>query len=285
MGVVDASELTGEELYSEENFIVFLNGRLLGAHRNPRKFERELKCLRRARKFGRYVSIHLHEAHRCIYISSDAGRVCRPLLIVENGICELEQKHIDRIKDPNDEMEFWDLVDLGIVEFIDVNEENNCYICIDERGATTKHTHMEIDPMSILGTVAGLIPFPHHNQSPRNTYQCAMGKQAIGTIGYNQYNRVDTLLYLMLYPMKPLVTTRVLDLVNFDKLPAGQNAIIAVMSYSGYDIEDAVVLNKASVDRGYGRCMVMKKFGTTVRRYANNTRDRIRGTAEGEGAS
>ena len=107
---------------------------------------------------------------------------------------------------------------------------------------------MEIDPMSILGTVAGLIPFPHHNQSPRNTYQCAMGKQAIGTIGYNQYNRVDTLLYLMLYPMKPLVTTRVLDLVNFDKLPAGQNAIIAVMSYSGYDIEDAVVLNKASVD-------------------------------------
>ena len=284
LGVVDASELTGEELYSEENFIVFLNGRLLGAHRNPRKFERELKCLRRARKFGRYVSIHLHEEHRCIYISSDAGRVCRPLLIVENGICELEQKHIDRIKDPNDEMEFWDLVDLGIVEFIDVNEENNCYICIDERGATMKHTHMEIDPMSILGTVAGLIPFPHHNQSPRNTYQCAMGKQAIGTIGYNQYNRVDTLLYLMLYPMKPLVTTRVLDLVNFDKLPAGQNAIIAVMSYSGYDIEDAVVLNKASVDRGYGRCMVMKKFGTTVRRYANNTRDRIRGTAEGEGA-
>ena len=86
------------------------------------------------------------------------------------------------------------------------------------------------------------------------------GKQAIGTIGYNQYNRLDTLLYLMLYPMKPLVTTRVLDLVDFDKLPAGQNAIIAVMSYSGYDIEDAVVINKASIDRGYGRCMVMKKI-------------------------
>ena len=171
---------------------------------------------------------------------------------------------------------------MGVVEFIDVNEENNCYVAIDERGICMKHTHMEIDPMSILGTVAGLIPFPHHNQSPRNTYQCAMGKQAIGTIGYNQYNRLDTLLYLMLYPMKPLVTTRVLDLVDFDKLPAGQNAIIAVMSYSGYDIEDAVVINKASIDRGYGRCMVMKiRHNSTS--ICNHTRDRIRGTAEGEG--
>jgi DNA-directed RNA polymerase III subunit RPC2 len=283
LGVVDACELSGEELYAEENYMVFLNGRILGAHRNPAKFEKDLKMLRRARHFGRYISIHSHSLHRCVYISSDAGRVCRPLIIVENGKPKLQMKHIQEIKDPADPAEFWNLVEEGVVEFIDVNEENNCYIALDERYVTKEHTHMEIDPMTILGTVAGLIPFPHHNQSPRNTYQCAMGKQAIGTIGYNQYNRLDTLLYLMVYPMKPLVTTRVLDLVNFDKLPAGQNAIIAVMSYSGYDIEDALVLNKASIDRGYGRCMVMKKFATTIRRYANHTRDRIREMAEGEG--
>ena len=80
---------------------------------------------------------------------------------------------------------------------------------------------MEIDPFTILGVVAGLIPYPHHNQSPRNTYQCAMGKQAIGSIGYNQFNRVDTLLYLMSYPQKPMVKSRTIELSNFEKLPAG----------------------------------------------------------------
>jgi DNA-directed RNA polymerase III subunit RPC2 len=80
---------------------------------------------------------------------------------------------------------------------------------------------MEIDPFTILGVVAGLIPYPHHNQSPRNTYQCAMGKQAIGAIGYNQLNRVDTLLYLMTYPQRPLVQTRTVEITNMDKLPAG----------------------------------------------------------------
>lgn len=82
-------------------------------------------------------------------------------------------------------------------------------------------THMEIDPFTILGVVAGLIPYPHHNQSPRNTYQCAMGKQAIGSIGYNQLSRVDTLLYLMTYPQKPLVKSRTIEICNFENLPAG----------------------------------------------------------------
>ena len=101
-----------------------------------------------------------------------------------------------------------------------------------------------------------------------------MGKQAIGTIAINQYARFDGLIYTMVYPHKPMVKTRTLDIVNFDNCPAGQNACIAVMSYSGYDIEDAVVLNKASIDRGFGRTMVLKKQQTSVRRYQNGTMDR-----------
>lgn len=77
-----------------------------------------------------------------------------------------------------------------------------------------------------------------------------MGKQAMGTIAWNQQNRMDTVLYNMVYPQKPLVKTRTIELLNFEKLPAGQNAMVAVMSYSGFDIEDATVLNKASLDRG-----------------------------------
>ena len=90
-------------------------------------------------------------------------------------------------------------------------------------------------------------------KGPRNTYQCAMGKQAMGTIALNQRNRIDTLLYNLVYPHRPMVKTRTIEIINFEELPAGQNAMVAVMSYSGFDIEDATVLNKASLDRGYGR--------------------------------
>ena len=166
---------------------------------------------------------------------------------------------------------------LGLIEYLDVNEENDSSIAFNESHINEKTTHLEIEPFTLLGVCAGLVPYPHHNQSPRNTYQCAMGKQAMGTIGYNQRNRIDTLMYNLVYPQTPMVKSRTIELINFDKLPAGQNAIVAVMSYSGYDIEDALILNKASIDRGFGRCLVYRNAKCTLKRYANQTYDRIMG--------
>ena len=134
---------------------------------------------------------------------------------------------------------FEDFLDDGIVEYLDVNEENGSLVAVYESDITAETTHLEIEPFTLLGVCAGLIPYPHHNQSPRNTYQCAMGKQAMGTIACNQRNRIDTLLYNLVYPHKPMVKSRTIELVNFENLPAGQNAMVAVMSY-----------NKASLDRG-----------------------------------
>lgn len=175
-------------------------------------------------------------------------------------------------------MTFEDFLTKGLVEYLDVNEENTCLIALYESliepGMTT---HLEIEPFTLLGVCAGLIPYPHHNQSPRNTYQCAMGKQAMGTIALNQRNRIDTLLYNIVYPMKPMVKSRTIELINFEQLPAGQNAIVAVMSYSGYDIEDAIILNKASLDRGYGRCLVYRNNKTTMKKYGIQASDRILG--------
>jgi DNA-directed RNA polymerase III subunit RPC2 len=300
LGVTDTSILTGEELYSSSAYMVIINGRIIGVHRFPTRFATDMRQLRRCGLLDPFVSVQVHDGHRCVYIYCDGGRICRPLLLVNQntGRPLLNQSHIDEIK--NKSRDFPSLVTEGLVEFLDVSEENDCFIAIDQATLdeeqrkkrnttdTTKHlvqhTHMEIDPMTILGVVSGLIPYPHHNQSPRNTYQCAMGKQAIGTIGYNQYQRLDTLLHLMVYPQSPMVKTRVIDLIHFDDLPAGQNAIVAVMSYSGYDIEDAVVLNKASVDRGYGRCIVLKKFMTSLKSYPNSTKDRIREMADGDGS-
>lgn len=196
-------------------------------------------------------------------------------MIVENGRPTARPEHIEKLR--TKEWSFDDFLKHGLVEYLDVNEENDSLIALYENFIQPATTHLEIEPFTILGAVAGLIPYPHHNQSPRNTYQCAMGKQAIGAIGYNQLNRIDTLLYLMVYPQQPMVKTKTIELINYDKLPAGQNATVAVMSFSGYDIEDALILNKASLDRGFGRCQVFKKNATLIRKYANGTHDRLAG--------
>lgn len=165
----------------------------------------------------------------------------------------------------------------GLIEYLDVNEENDSLIACKESEIIAQTTHLEIAEFTILGVCAGLIPYPNHNQSPRNTYQCAMGKQAIGAIGYNQRNRIDTLMYNLVYPQRPIVKTRQIELINFDKLPAGENALVAVMSFTGYDIEDALILNKASIDRGYGRCLVYRNSKCIIKNHPNQTSDVILG--------
>ena len=274
LGAEDAETLCGEELHCGA-YLVFLNGLLLGVHRRPYHFAASLRTFRRAGVVGEFVSVYVHDGQRSVHIASDGGRICRPVIIVDSGRPRLLRRHLRDLDAGL--VDFNSLLSMGVLEYLDVNEENNCFVALREEDISDSTTHLEIDPVTILGVVAGTIPYPHHNQSPRNTYQCAMGKQAMGTIARNQFERIDTVLYLMVYPQKPMVRTRVIDMVRFDNIPAGQNAIIAVMSYSGYDIEDAIVLNKASLDRGYGRCIVMKKFATTIKRYPNQTYDRIVG--------
>ncbi|EGF81711.1 hypothetical protein BATDEDRAFT_29606 [Batrachochytrium dendrobatidis JAM81] len=277
LGTEDINLVSGSDLYAtSETFLVFLNGVIMGVHRNAEQFVSDLRRLRRAGRTSAFVSIYRTVSQRTINISSDGGRVCRPLIIVERGIPKVTEEDIRGII--HGILRFDDLIAQGKIEYLDTNEETDSDIAVKINSVLIDQpntTHLEIAPFTILGAVAGLIPYPHHNQSPRNTYQCAMGKQAIGTIAYNQLTRIDTLLYLMVYPHHPMVRTRTIEMIGFDKLPAGQNATVAVMSYSGYDIEDALVLNKASVDRGYGRCQVMRKSSTMIKSYPNQTFDRL----------
>ena len=275
LGVEDVLYLSGAELSYPFVFSVFHNGQLLGVTRDYRRLVRALRLTRRSGLLDHFVSVSVVEKQKSVHVSSDGGRLCRPYIIVEGGRPLVTPQHLQSLKEGL--MNFQDFVQGGLVEYLDVNEENDCLIAMYERNLNPETTHLEIEPFTILGVCAGLIPFPHHNQSPRNTYQCAMGKQSMGLIAYNYLNRIDTLLYMLVYPQAPLVKTHTMDIINFDKLPAGQNAIVAVMSYSGYDIEDAIVLNKASVDRGYARCIVYKKFPTSIKRYPNRTMDIING--------
>lgn len=274
LGVQATAILGGEDI--NENDIVFLNGLILGIHSQPKKLTKRLRQLRRRGLIGEFVSIFEQPDYHAVHVACDGGRVTRPLIIVDpiSGLSRVTDKHVDRVT--KGLMVWRDLLDEGLIEYLDVSEENNTLIATYETDIVVgKTTHLEIAPWTILGLCAGLIPYPHHNQSPRNTYQCAMGKQAIGAIAFNQHIRTDTLLYLLSYPQRPLVQTRTLTLVGFERLPGGQNASLMVMSYSGYDIEDAIVLNKASLDRGFGRCVVLRKHSTGCRRYANGACDRI----------
>ena len=274
LGVEDIHFLSGEEYSSPSVYLVFLNGNILGVVQDYRHLIQTFRLLRRAGRVSEFVSVCSNHTQRCVNISSDGGRVCRPYIVVEAGCPRVRDEHVEMLSRG---MEFEELVRMGAVEYLDVNEENDCNVALYETGIDGTTTHLEIEPFTILGVCAGLVPFPNHNQSPRNTYQCAMGKQAMGTIAYNQRNRIDTLLYLLCYPQIPLVKSRTIDLIQFDKVPAGQNASVAVMSYSGYDIEDALVINKASLDRGFGRCIVYRKQTCSLKRYANQTFDRIMG--------
>ncbi|PKA51483.1 DNA-directed RNA polymerase II subunit RPB2 [Apostasia shenzhenica] len=287
LGVESMERLSGEELHASDTFLVILNGLLIGKHKQPQKFASSMRKLRRKNIIGEFVSIFVNERQRCVYVASDGGRVCRPLVIADKGVSRIKEHHMKELRDGI--RSFDDFVRDGLIEYLDVNEENNALIALydhelhneDENNVEgvdvqkNSITHIEIEPFTILGVVAGLIPYPHHNQSPRNTYQCAMGKQAMGNIGYNQLSRADDLLNLLVYTQRPLLTTKNIELVAYDKLGAGQNATVAVMSYSGYDIEDAIVLNKSSLDRGFGRCIALKKQVVVNEIYSNETSDRI----------
>ncbi|XP_027049926.1 DNA-directed RNA polymerase III subunit RPC2-like, partial [Pocillopora damicornis] len=275
LGVENLNMLSGEEISHPSVYLVFLNGNILGVVKNYKRLVETFRLMRRAGYISEFVSICPNHQHRFVNIASDGGRVCRPYIIVKNGKPKVTDQHIQELVQGF--RSFEDFLHDGLVEYLDVNEENDCAISLYEKEITKETTHLEIEPFTLLGVCAGLIPYPHHNQSPRNTYQCAMGKQAMGSIGYNQRNRIDTLLYFLCYPQVPLVRTKTIDLIQFDKLPAGQNATVAVMSYSGYDIEDALILNKASVDRGFGRCLVYRKQTCLLKRYANQTFDRVMG--------
>lgn len=297
---------------------IFVNGTWVGVHHDPKHVVGLVQALRRKGTIAWEVSLIRDIREREFKIFSDAGRVMRPLFVVEQdensgsgvakGELAITQEHIQKLKLDQELGRYhenyfgWQgLVKSGCIEYLDAEEEETSMICmtpedldmyraqkagieieestddpnkrIKTKANPTTHmyTHCEIHPSMLLGVCASIIPFPDHNQSPRNTYQSAMGKQAMGFFLTNYNKRMDTMANVLYYPQKPLATTRSMEFLKFRELPAGQNAIVAIACYSGYNQEDSVIMNQSSIDRGLFRSLFFRSYTDCEKRVGINS--------------
>ncbi|MDZ5811366.1 DNA-directed RNA polymerase subunit B [Halorubrum sp. AD140] len=258
---------------AEREAKVYVNGSLVGTHPDPEALAEQIREARRRGDVSEMVNVSVKDRTQEVIVNADAGRARRPLIVVENGEPLLSDEEIDALD--RGDVEFEDLVDRGYVEFIDAEEEEDILVAVDEEDVTEDHTHLEIDPQLVFGIGAGMIPYPEHNASPRITMGAGMMKQSLGLPSANYRIRPDTRQHLLHYPQLAMVKTQTSDQISFDKRPAAQNFVVAVMSYEGFNIEDALVMNQGSVDRALMRSHFFRTYEGEERRYPGGQEDRF----------
>lgn len=267
-------ELEAEGSFSQEGIEgreVFLNGRFIGSTKEPEVFVRKIKEKRRRGEIPIQMNVRNDRASEVVSISTEIGRVLRPLIIVDNGIPRLRDEHMIQIE--QGAMKWEDLVKGGIIEYLDAAEEENAFVSLLKEELTPNHTHLEIDTIDLFGIVTSLVPYGNHDQSSRLNRGSKTQKQALGIYAANYLCRLDTDVSILQYPQKPIVRSFVYDTLN--TYPAGQNLVVAVMTYEGYNMEDSLVLNKGSVDRGIGRSFYFRPYSAIEVNYAGGLKDEI----------
>ncbi|WP_128477363.1 DNA-directed RNA polymerase subunit B [Halorussus pelagicus] len=252
---------------------VYVNGSLVGTHPDPEQLAEQVRHARRRGDVSEMVNVSVKERTREVIINADAGRARRPLLVVEDGKPLATEEEVEALK--NGDLDFDDLVERGKVEFIDAEEEEDIYVAVDEDDLSEDHTHLEVDPQLIFGIGAGMVPYPEHNASPRITMGSGMIKQSLGLPAANYRIRPDTRQHLLHYPQLSMVKTQTTEQIGYDDRPAAQNFTVAVMSYEGFNIEDALVLNAGSVDRALARSHFFRTYEGEERRYPGGQEDRF----------
>ena len=258
-------------LHDGEGRDVFYNGKFIGVAKDVTHFAQIVRESRRRGQFPEELSITTDSPARTCLISTEVGRVLRPLIVIENGVSKLRDEHLVLLE--QGALQWRDLIKEGVIEYIDAAEEEDALVSQSGDKVTDKHTHVEIDPIAIFGLVTSLVPFANHDQSARLLRGSKTLRQALGLYAANYLVRLDTNSSVLHYPQNPIVKSFVFDTLKI--YPAGQNIVVAVMPYEGYNLEDATILNKASVERGMGRSTYFKPYEATELNYAGGLKDEI----------
>jgi DNA-directed RNA polymerase beta subunit len=264
--IIDIQKLheTPSQMY--EKVKVFINGSWVGITEKPQELYEFIKEKKQKGILNVYTSVVFNYTLNEIRICNDAGRLTRPLLRVKNNDLLLTNDIVQQVSQRklswNDLMTTTTLEE-SVIEYIDPEEQSFSMIAMtpkdldktkqnskQQTNEIYKYTHSEIHPSTIFGILASCIPFPEHNQSPRNCYQTAQAKQAMGVYVSNFANRMDKTAYVLNYPARPMVDTRIMDMIKINQIPSGFNVVVAIMTHTGYNQEDSLLFNKGSLDRG-----------------------------------
>lgn len=250
---------------------IFVNGSLIGFHNTPEKLKLEVIKKRRKGEINPQVNIFHNLETNEIYVNTDGGRVQRPLIIVENGKSKLTPEILKEVE--SEKLTWSNLISSGIIEYLDAEEEENALVALNEKEITAEHTHLEISGTAIFSVISSMIPFINHNMAGKAIHGAKVFKQGVGIPAVNYVNRFDTEMHVLYYPQKTLLTTRTEQLINADQRPMSQNAVVAIMPFKGYNMTDAIIINKGSVERAVGRSSYYKTYAAQENRYPSGQSD------------
>ena len=252
---------------------VFMDEKYIGSLEDPYKFLESVKEERRKGSIPEIVNFYYNEDFDELVIETTKGRARRPVLVVKDGKSTLTSDLLGKLS--RKEINWDDLKKQGVIEYIDASEEENCLVALYDEDLTKEHTHLEISPILMLGICTGMIPYSNFGSSSRLIRGSKIQKQALGLYAMNYLNRMDTDVSILHYPQRPLVRTFMHDVFKYDAHPCGQNVVIALMSYGGYNMQDAIILNKGSVERGLGRSTFFRPYVAEELRYSGGLTDNI----------
>jgi len=253
---------------------VYLNGKELTRVADGMAFAAEIRRNRRQGLISGEVNVSYLKKLDEVHINTDKGRVRAPYIIVENGVSKFTPELKQKLE--SKEIDFNYLVRRGVIEYLDAEEEEDALIAMDEAGITPETTHLVIDPTYMLGLTVSLNVYTDHNQMGRHAISSNFMKQSNGVYAFNFNNRYDARSYLLMYPQAPILTSTAFRTLGLEKHSSGQNFVVALSTYYGYNMKDAVVLNKAAVDRGLGRSVFYRTYSDEERRYPGGQKDKIR---------